>query len=117
MAVPWRIDEAAHEHHHAHEDLAPHGGRYADILDAIGHTPLVEIPRMSPDPAVHIFAKLEMMNPTGSVKDRVAKYLIEDLETRGLLHEDSIILEPTSGNTGIALAMIGRRKGYRVEQQ
>ena len=116
MAVPWRIDEAAHDHHHrqAHEDLAPHGGRYADILDAIGHTPLVEIPRMSPDPSVHIFAKLEMMNPTGSVKDRAAKYLIEDLESRGLLRDDSIILEPTSGNTGIALAMIGRRKGYRV---
>ena len=55
-----------------------------------------------------------MYNPTGSVKDRTAKYLIEDLEERGLLHEDSIILEPTSGNTGIALAMIGRRKGYRV---
>ena len=55
-----------------------------------------------------------MLNPTGSVKDRVAKYLIEDLEARGLLHDDSIILEPTSGNTGIALAMIGRRKGYRV---
>ena len=114
MAVPWRIDDAAHDHHHAHEDLAPHGGRYADILDAIGHTPLVEIPRMSPNPSVRIFAKLEMMNPTGSVKDRVAKYLIEDLETRGLLRDDSIILEPTSGNTGIALAMIGRRKGYRV---
>ena len=69
---------------------------------------------MSPNPAVRIFAKLEMLNPTGSVKDRVAKYLVEDLEARGLLHEDSIILEPTSGNTGIALAMIGRRKGYRV---
>ena len=67
-----------------------------------------------PNPDVRIFAKLEMLNPTGSVKDRVAKYLIEDLEARGLLHEDSIILEPTSGNTGIALAMIGRRKGYRV---
>ena len=69
---------------------------------------------MSPNPNVRIFAKLEMLNPTGSVKDRVAKYLVEDLEARGLLHEDSIILEPTSGNTGIALAMIGRRKGYRV---
>ena len=114
MAVPWRIDDPAHDHHHAHEDLAPHGGRYADILDAIGHTPLVEILRMSPNPSVRIFAKLEMLNPTGSVKDRVAKYLIEDLETHGLLREDSIILEPTSGNTGIALAMIGRRKGYRV---
>ena len=126
MAVPWRLttpDVVAaretvrdhdHDHHHAHDSLAPHGGRYADILDAIGHTPLVEIPRMSPNPNVRILAKLEMVNPTGSVKDRVAKYLVEDLEARGLLHEDSIILEPTSGNTGIALAMIGRRKGYRV---
>ena len=69
---------------------------------------------MSPKPSVRILAKLEMLNPTGSVKDRVAKYLVDDLEHRGLLHEDSIILEPTSGNTGIALAMIGRRKGYRV---
>jgi cysteine synthase B len=69
---------------------------------------------MSPNPEVRIFAKLEMLNPTGSVKDRVAKYLIEDLERRGLLRDESIILEPTSGNTGIALAMIGRRKGYRV---
>jgi [CysO sulfur-carrier protein]-thiocarboxylate-dependent cysteine synthase len=106
--------EARHDHAHAHATLAPHGGRYDSILDAIGHTPLVEIPRMSPNPAVRIFAKLEMVNPTGSVKDRVAKYLIDDLETRGLLGRDSIILEPTSGNTGIALAMIGRRKGYRV---
>ena len=116
MAVPRRLIEAEdeHAHAHAHEALVPHGGRYGDILEAIGHTPLVEIPRMSPNPAVRIFAKLEMLNPTGSVKDRVAKYLIEDLEARGRLHEDSIILEPTSGNTGIALAMIGRRKGYRV---
>ncbi len=111
---PEDRDDAGHEHAHAHAALAPHGGRYDSILDAIGHTPLVEIPRMSPNPAVRIYAKLEMVNPTGSVKDRVAKYLIEDLETRGLLGEDSIILEPTSGNTGIALAMIGRRKGYRV---
>jgi cysteine synthase B len=126
MAAPWPLrapepepdpgseSENDHAHAHAHDALAPHGGRYADILDAIGHTPLVEIPRMSPNPDVRILAKLEMLNPTGSVKDRVAKYLIEDLEGRGLLNEDSIILEPTSGNTGIALAMIGRRKGYRV---
>ena len=102
------------DHAHAHEALAPHGGRYDSILDAIGHTPLVEIPRMSPTPDVRIYAKLEMANPTGSVKDRAAKYLIEDLERTGRLSDDSIILEPTSGNTGIALAMIGRRKGYRV---
>ena len=87
---------------------------YPDIVAAIGHTPLVEIARMSPKPAVRLFAKLEMANPTGSVKDRVAKALIEDLEASGRLGPDSIILEPTSGNTGIALAMIGRRKGYRV---
>jgi cysteine synthase B len=99
---------------HIHEELPRHGGRFDSILDAIGYTPLVEIPRMSPKPSVRILAKLEMLNPTGSVKDRVAKYLVDDLENRGLLHEDSIILEPTSGNTGIALAMIGRRKGYRV---
>src|SRR5205085_271499 len=99
---------------HGRHGPTPHGGTYTDILDAVGHTPLVEIPRMSPNPGVRIFAKLEMYNPTGSVKDRVAKALVEDLESRGLLTEDSIILEPTSGNTGIALAMIGRRKGYRV---
>ena len=69
---------------------------------------------MSPNPDVRILAKLEMLNPTGSLKDRVARYLVEDLEARGLLRDDSIILEPTSGNTGIALAMIGRRRGYRV---
>jgi len=94
--------------------LTRHGRRYEDILDAIGHTPLVEISRLSPNPNVRLFAKLEMANPTGSVKDRTAKYLVEELEARGTLGPDSIILEPTSGNTGIALAMIGRRKGYRV---
>jgi [CysO sulfur-carrier protein]-thiocarboxylate-dependent cysteine synthase len=95
-------------------DLRRQNGRYASIVDAIGHTPLVAIPRMSPNPAVDIYAKLEFLNPSGSVKDRVAKALIEDLESSGRLHPDSIILEPTSGNTGIALAMIARRKGYRV---
>jgi hypothetical protein len=85
-----QVDGQAHLR--AHEALTPHGGRYGDILDAIGHTPLVEIPRMSPNPNVRIFAKLEMVNPTGSVKDRIAKYLVEDLESRGLLRADSIIL-------------------------
>ena len=89
-------------------------GRYESILDAIGHTPLVALRRMSPNPAVRIMAKLEAANPTGSVKDRVARALVEDLEQRQLLGPESIILEPTSGNTGIALAMIGRLKGYRV---
>jgi Cysteine synthase len=69
---------------------------------------------MSPNPNVRIYAKLEFMNPTGSVKDRAARALVEDLEARGALGPDSIILEPTSGNTGIALAMIARRKGYRI---
>jgi len=97
------------------QDPGPgHGRAYRDILDAIGHTPLVEIPRMSPVADVRIFAKLEMANPTGSVKDRAAKYLIEDLERDGRLTANSVILEPTSGNTGIALAMIGQRKGHRV---
>jgi [CysO sulfur-carrier protein]-thiocarboxylate-dependent cysteine synthase len=90
------------------------GGRYDSILDAVGHTPLVEIARMSPLPDVRLYAKLEMTNPTGSVKDRVAKYLVEDLERSGRLGPGSVILEPTSGNTGIALAMIARRKGYRI---
>ena len=90
------------------------GGRYESILDAIGHTPLVAIPRMCPVPEVRLYAKLEGTNPTGSVKDRAARALIEDLEARGVLGPDSVILEPTSGNTGIALAMIARRKGYRI---
>jgi cysteine synthase len=107
-------DRAGDDHAHAHADLAPHGGRYESILEAIGHTPLVAVPRMSPNPAVRIYAKLEFLNPTGSVKDRVARALIEDLEAGGALSPDSIILEPTSGNTGIALAMIARRKGYRI---
>ena len=83
-------------------------------MDAIGHTPLVEIPRLCPNPHVRLYAKLEGLNPTGSVKDRVARYLIEDLEASGRLGPDSIIVEPTSGNTGISLAMMARRKGYRV---
>jgi len=88
--------------------------RFDGLIESIGGTPIVEIPRLSPDPAIRLFAKLEAANPTGSVKDRVARALIEDLEASGRLGPDSIILEATSGNTGIALAMIGRRKGYRV---
>jgi cysteine synthase B len=87
---------------------------YHSILDMIGNTPLVELPRTSPNPNVQIYAKLEGQNPTGSVKDRIAKYMIEDAERRGLLSREKIILEPTSGNTGIGLAMIGRLKGYQV---
>jgi len=87
---------------------------YHSILDMIGNTPLVELPNTTPNPNVQIYAKLEGQNPTGSVKDRIAKYMIEDAEQRGLLTHDRIILEPTSGNTGIGLAMIGKLKGYQV---
>jgi cysteine synthase B len=93
----------------------PCAGRYGDIVQSIGHTPLVELKRLSPKPGVRIWAKLESANPTGSVKDRVAKALIEDAEARGTIGPDSVILEPTSGNTGIALAMICRRKGYKLK--
>ena len=86
-----------------------------DILETIGGTPMVEIDRMSPKKGVHIFAKLEGNNPTGSLKDRIAKYMIERAEAEGTLTHDKVILEPTSGNTGIALAFIARRKGYRIK--
>src|ERR1051325_4317026 len=90
----------------------PCGGRFGDIIESIGNTPLVELPRRSPKPEVHIYAKLEGHNPTGSVKDRVAKSMIEAAEAEGAVEPGHTILEPTSGNTGIALAMICRRKGY-----
>ncbi len=93
----------------------PCGGRYGDIVQAIGHTPLVELKRLSPKPAVRIYAKLESHNPTGSVKDRVARALIEDAEERGAIGPGQTILEPTSGNTGISLAMICSRKGYPLK--
>ncbi|MGO9753556.1 MAG: PLP-dependent cysteine synthase family protein [Solirubrobacteraceae bacterium] len=93
----------------------PCGGRYGDIVQAIGHTPLVELRRLSPKPGVRIWAKLESHNPTGSVKDRVARALIEDAEEKGLIGPHQTLLEPTSGNTGISLAMICGRKGYRLK--
>jgi cysteine synthase B len=93
----------------------PCGGRYGDIVQSIGHTPLVELPRLSPKPGVRIWAKLESRNPTGSVKDRVARALIEDAEEKGAIGPGQTILEPTSGNTGISLAMICSRKGYRLK--
>ena len=84
---------------------------YDNLIDAIGNTPLVELPRLSPKPGVRFFAKLEGQNPTGSVKDRIAKYMIEAAEASGALTPDRTVLEPTSGNTGISLAMICRIKG------
>jgi cysteine synthase B len=93
----------------------PCGGQYESILEAIGHTPLVELKRLSPKPGVRIYAKLESYNPTGSVKDRVAKFMIESAEEQGAIGPGQTILEPTSGNTGISLAMICSRKGYRLK--
>jgi [CysO sulfur-carrier protein]-thiocarboxylate-dependent cysteine synthase len=93
----------------------PCGGRYGDLVQAIGNTPLVELKRLSPRPGVRIWAKLENRNPTGSVKDRVARAMIEAAEDQGLIAPGQTILEPTSGNTGIALAMICARKGYRLK--
>lgn len=88
---------------------------YKGILDTIGNTPMVELQHLSPNPQVRIFAKLEGQNPTGSVKDRIALKMIERAEADGELSSSRTILEPTSGNTGISLAMIGRLKGYKVK--
>jgi [CysO sulfur-carrier protein]-thiocarboxylate-dependent cysteine synthase len=93
----------------------PCGGRFGNVVESIGNTPLVELPRFSPKPEVRIYAKLEGHNPTGSVKDRVAKSMIEAAEAEGAIEPGHTILEPTSGNTGIALAMICRRKGYPLK--
>jgi [CysO sulfur-carrier protein]-thiocarboxylate-dependent cysteine synthase len=96
-------------------DNRPCGGKYGDIVQAIGNTPLVELRRLSPKPGVRIYVKLESYNPTGSVKDRVARSMIERAEEEGLIRPGQTILEPTSGNTGISLAMICRRKGYPLK--
>jgi cysteine synthase B len=88
--------------------------RYDNILEAIGNTPLVGMPHMSPKPGVRLWAKLEGNNPTGSTKDRIAKKMIEVAEASGELTPDRVILEPTSGNTGISLAMVAARKGYKL---
>ena len=85
---------------------------YGSILETIGNTPLVELKSFSPRPGVQVFAKLEGANPSGSVKDRIAKKMVEEAEADGRLKPGAILLEPTSGNTGIALAMIARVKGY-----
>jgi [CysO sulfur-carrier protein]-thiocarboxylate-dependent cysteine synthase len=93
----------------------PCGGRFSDVVESIGNTPLVELPRVSPNPSVRLYAKLEGANPTGSVKDRVAKAMIETAEEEGAIEPGQTILEPTSGNTGISLGMICRRKGYPLK--
>jgi cysteine synthase len=93
----------------------PCGGHFGNVLESIGNTPLVELPRLSPKPGVRIWAKLEGHNPTGSVKDRIALAMIEAAEEKGAIEPGQTILEPTSGNTGISLGMVCRRKGYPLK--
>jgi len=88
---------------------------YESVLDLIGNTPLVDVSRLSPNPNVRIIAKLENQNPFGSVKDRIAKSMIEDAEKHGRLLPGQTIVEPSSGNTGIALAAIAQIKGYPIK--
>jgi [CysO sulfur-carrier protein]-thiocarboxylate-dependent cysteine synthase len=88
--------------------------RYDSLVDACGETPLVGLPRLSPSPTVRLWAKLEDRNPTGSVKDRAAGWMIRAAEAAGQLCTGDTILEPTSGNTGIALAMVAKLRGYRL---
>ncbi len=86
-----------------------------DILETIGNTPIIRINNLSPNKNATIFAKIEGFNPTGSIKDRIALSMIQQAEAEGALTRGKTIIEPTSGNTGIALAMIGTVKGYEVE--
>ncbi|MFL6250133.1 MAG: PLP-dependent cysteine synthase family protein, partial [Actinomycetes bacterium] len=88
--------------------------RYEDLADAIGNTPLVGLPRLSPRPGVRLWAKLEGHNPTGSIKDRIARAMVDDAEKAGRLAPGATLVEPSSGNTGIALAVVARVRGYRL---
>jgi cysteine synthase len=88
--------------------------RFDSLLDSLGRTPLVGLPRLAPSPEVRLWAKLEDRNPTGSIKDRPALWMIERAEKEGLLSAGCTILEPTSGNTGISLAMAARLRGYQL---
>jgi [CysO sulfur-carrier protein]-thiocarboxylate-dependent cysteine synthase len=88
--------------------------RYDNLLESVGGTPLVGLPRLSPSPEVRLWAKLEERNPTGSIKDRIAAYMVAAAEKDGVLRPGSTILEPTSGNTGISLAMVATVRGYRL---
>jgi len=90
------------------------GSPAASLLDLVGNTPLVELPRLSPKPSVRLYAKLEGQNPTGSIKDRVALAMVQAAERSGELDPGQELLEPTSGNTGISLGLVARLKGYRL---
>src|SRR5665811_47968 len=85
-----------------------------DITQLVGSTPMLRLGRIAPPPAAAIFAKLEFLNPGGSIKDRAALGMILDAEARGLLHRGSTIVEATAGNTGVGLALIGVNRGYKV---
>ncbi|MFM7253558.1 MAG: pyridoxal-phosphate dependent enzyme, partial [Ilumatobacteraceae bacterium] len=85
-----------------------------NVLDLIGNTPLVDVSCLSPNPEVRIVAKMESQNPFGSVKDRIAKHMIEQAEKDGRLQPGQTLIEPSSGNTGIALAAIAHMKGYPI---
>src|ERR1700679_301410 len=86
----------------------------SDITQLVGHTPMLQLARLAPEPAAAVFAKLEFLNPGGSIKDRAALGMILDAEKRGLLQRGSTIIEATAGNTGVGLALIGVNRGYRV---
>jgi cysteine synthase B len=88
--------------------------RFESLVDSVGNTPLVGLPQLSPTPEVRLWAKLEQNNPTGSVKDRPALFMVAQAEKDGLLFPGATVLEPTSGNTGISLAMVCAQKGYRL---
>lgn len=87
---------------------------FTSLLDSVGRTPLVGLPTLSPSPEVRLWAKLEDRNPTGSVKDRAALAMVERAEKNGILQPGATLLEPTSGNTGISLAMVAKQRGYRL---
>ena len=88
--------------------------RFNSLVESVGRTPLIGLPKLSPAPNIRLWAKMEDRNPTGSVKDRAALYMIENAEADGLLKPGATILEPTSGNTGISLAMIAKLRGYQM---
>jgi cysteine synthase len=88
---------------------------HASVLDMIGNTPLVDVSRLSPNPDIRILAKMESQNPAGSVKDRIARQMILEAEADGTLSAGRTIIEPSSGNTGIAMAMIARLRGYPIK--
>jgi cysteine synthase len=96
------------------ESLKELVARFNSLVESVGRTPLIGLPKLSPAPNIRLWAKMEDRNPTGSVKDRAALYMIEQAERDGLLKPGATILEPTSGNTGISLAMIARLRGYQM---